>query len=210
MKIQDGCLVTILDYLSAWEYKLTCILPWYNSLPNLKLIIQTVLMILSRNENLRWLSGSHIGLPIGLKIQLDLYLTLIQLPTKFEIDRSNSSQYIKQKRKSKMATWWPYLITYQPEKPTELVSYLDTIAYQIWNLIVPTVLKILSWNENLRWPPGSHIGLPFGLNIQLDLYLTLIQLPTKFETDSSNGSQDIEGKWKSKMATSGHLVAILD
>ena len=178
-KIQDGHLAAILNCLSARKSNWTWI--WYNCLPNLKVIVQTVLKILSWKENPRWLSWGHTGLPISLKIQLKLHITLIQLPTKFETDHSNGSQNIgkkrkskmavwrpywisyrpeikfkvyltliqlpikfetdrsngyqdiKQKQKSKMAAWRPYLITYQSVNPTELASYLDTIAYQIWN-----------------------------------------------------------------------------
>ena len=39
------------------------------------------------------------------------------------------------------------------------------------------------------------------------MYLTLIHLPTKFETDHLNGSQNIERKLKIR---DGHLEAILD
>ena len=58
----------------------------------------------------------------------------------------------------------------------------------------------MSGNENPRWLPGSHIGFLILSKISLDMYLIMIQLHTKNHFNISNGSQDIERKWKSKMA----------
>ena len=51
------------------------------------------------NENPRWWPGGHIGFRIGLKIELDLHLLMIQLYSENHFNISNGSEVNARKRK---------------------------------------------------------------------------------------------------------------
>ena len=99
MKIQDGGLAAILDFGSAWKSYLTCILYVPISDINFKTIGRTVLQKMHGNENPRWRPGGHIGFRIGLKIELDPYLLMVQLYSEYHFNISNGSEVNARKRR---------------------------------------------------------------------------------------------------------------
>ena len=45
-------------------------------------------------------------------------------------------------------------------------------------------------NGNLSWQPGGHIVFQIGSKFEVDLYLIMIQVHTKYRFKISNGCQD--------------------
>ena len=91
MEIQNSCLAAILDCQSGPKLNLTFVECVPINVPNFKSIAQTLLEILSGNENPRWQPGSHIGFLIGSKIELDFCLISTNICAKFQINCSNVS-----------------------------------------------------------------------------------------------------------------------
>ena len=97
------------------------------------MISQTVLELLSGNENPRWLPGGHIGFPIGPKIEVDLYLIMIHLHTENHFNISNGSRVIQRKWNPR---WLPggyivYLIIFNVEVDLSLVHTNKPAKFQI-------------------------------------------------------------------------------